>query len=665
MLRFSLAVLAVGLGTSAQAQSAGPLADARARLAAGDSAAAYQTVCRAALDGADDPAVLRLRLQLEVAGAGRGTESMEARRQTLRWSGQALRDRAPADTLALRVLTDEAIWRVLDNHDRVRPAQIRGEFTELLSQREEDARLRRSRFDTAMRQRIAPDDDLSFRAREAHEQALETTAAWLAAAPGAARAYDGLATLAAVTQNADALAEVARQFGTATRSPRADLYLGLASFLQGDDTAAWAAFDRAIARMPAEERARFHDVRVLLRTDQQAEYQANPDSVAAAFWAATDSRRLTPVHERRVEHVARVVEADLLFGRYGWHDAFSTASPRGAETQRGRLWVRYGRPLLTNTLDARPGGVSFYGDSGFVVWEYPDRRYVLSRAGDDYQTYAPPAEAYTSSRFGNAAFNDDYVIQDRVLRRDEPQRTLDLPAVALDVPVLVSRFRQPGGGTEAVVAVGIPSNVRDPARVGVYALQGEAVTASVERQRPPDRTDAATLRLAGASQVRIEVEAPGDARGAAEVPVEPLADGFGVSDLLLAYATDEEGRGAVVRDGLGIVPAAQASFPTTDPVYVVLEAYGLGLDDGRTRYTVQATLTPAARRGGLVGRVLGRGQDPGVAVRTEAGGRQPDELVSFFVDVRDQPPGRYTLRVEVADDVSGQSASAERQIVLE
>ena len=121
----------------------------------------------------------------------------------------------------------------------------------------------------------------------------------------------------------------------------------------------------------------------------------------------------------------------------------------------------------------------------------------------------------------------------------------------------------------------------------------------------------------------------------------------------------------VVRDGLGIVPAPRAAFATTDPVYVVLEAYGLAMDEGRTRTTVEATLRPVARRGGLLGRLFGRGQGPGVSVTTEASGSRADEVVSFFIDVLDQDPGRYTLTVTVEDVVAGRSASAQREVMLE
>ena len=138
-----------------------------------------------------------------------------------------------------------------------------------------------------------------------------------------------------------------------------------------------------------------------------------------------------------------------------------------------------------------------------------------------------------------------------------------------------------------------------------------------------------------------------------------------MSDLLLALSVDEDGRGAVVRRGVGIVPAPRAAFPRNGRVGVYLEAYGLSLADGRSRYTVEATLRPEARRGGLLGRIFGRGQGPGVSVRSEAAGTESTDAVAFFVDVGDQEPGAYTLRVEVRDETTGATATAERAVVLE
>ena len=177
-------------------------------------------------------------------------------------------------------------------------------------------------------------------------------------------------------------------------------------------------------------------------------------------------------------------------------------------------------------------------------------------------------------------------------------------------------------------------------------------------------TGAATVPLAGADALRAEV-AVGDVWGATEVAVEPLAGGFGISDLLLAASVDESDTGMVIRDGLAITPVPLAVFSVGDPVHVYVEAYGLTFDGGRTRYTVEASLVPEARRGGLLGRIFGRGQRPAVAVSVEGEGVVATEAVPLILDASAQPAGRYTLRLDVTDEVSGRSATAEREVTLE
>ena len=697
----ALVALAVTVASAppSPAQTGAPsdvTAAALARLAAGDTSRAYRAVRDADRRGEADAAALRLRLRLELAGYGVGGLPRFLRHQQIVEVARSLRERAPADTLALRVLLDDAVWTVLDWHDRVllTPVQIPGRGAPIdggsgridrgavVSQAEIDGRLARSRFDPEAREAISPDVDASGPARGAREDALGLAEAWLAADAAAPQAYRGALTLAVLDGAWDDALALARRFQAASDDARADLYAGLALYRLGRAADAEAAFDHALARLSPEARARIEDVRPLLPDSAQAAYAADSEAAAQAFWSQADPRLLTPENERRAEHVARVVEADLLFGMRD-EDLFTTTPRRGAETEQGRIWVRYGRPARAVRFRTSDNSIQMYGerdDVTFAAWEYDDFRFVFDDPDRDgaFRTYSPPARAFATSQ--TAAY-DDYVAQDRRMRRDDPERTQVAPVVALDVPLLVSRFRAPGGGTDVVVGFGVPlvSDAVPPVSTGAFALaDGAVVSRVVETRRQlasgrvvragggPVWAEAAHVRLPGAGAVRVEVEAAeGAAWGTATERVEPLAGGFGVSDLLLATSVDDEGRGPVVRDGLGIVPAPRAAFPTTDPVYVVLEAYGLGLENGRTRYTVEAALRPEARRGGLLGRLFGRGQGPGVSVRTEATGTRADDLVSFFVDVRDQAPGRYTLTVTVADATTGRTASATREVVLE
>ncbi|MEM0962093.1 MAG: GWxTD domain-containing protein [Bacteroidota bacterium] len=677
----ALAPVANGQNASGQGASGqgGPLAQAQALLAAGDSSSAERVASRAVRRGETPNAAALRRIQLGLFLEGYGlTGPRWMRHEQIADAAQALLRLAPADTLALRVLTDDAVWTVLTWRDRVEPGAVRNEYGDFVSPAEVRARMARSRFDIDDRTAMSPWLDRSSRARRAGEDASGYLNRWLAVDPTAVRAYEAAMTLAVVGEAWDGALALARRFQAASDDPRADLYAGLALYRTSDPAGAEAAFDRALGQLAPSARARYENLRILLPTGQRDAFDATPDAVADSFWTAADPRLLTEANERLAEHRARVVEADLLFGWTG-DDLFTLSRPRGAEADQGRLWIRYGRPRRSLRFVLDRGAVQSYAgdnpDTPFGIWDYGDFQFVFDDPERDgqFRRYSPPASAFAGPS-ASSAQNDDFVMQDERMQRDDPQRTQVVGT--LDVPLLVSRFRSAGGGTDVVAAWGVPLDaVRVPVRTGAFALSaGAIVDRDVEerRQLAAGRrvgglwAEAGQVTLPSSGEVRVEVD-DGRAFGGASEAVAPLAtaSGLSVSDLLLALAVDEDGSGAVVRDGIGITPAPRATLPTTDPLYVYLEAYGLGLDVGQTRYTVEARLRPEARRGGVLGLLFGRGQGPGVSVRTEASGTRSDEAVTFFIDVRDQRPGRYTLRVEVRDETTGETASAERAVVLE
>ena len=678
-MRYVILLFMLTTSTSAQNRA---LDRARAALAAGDSSRAHALVRDEARRGTDNAEVWRLRLQLELAGQGLVGVPRSFRHQQFVDDARAILRRAPQDTFALRVLTRDAVWNVLTYDDRRSPVVFQNpglaepsrnsriganDVTQSLVVGMDEETFRRAQtvsdFDIERREELAPSTYLSGRAESAMARALEYLETWLAADLGSPSAYAEALRLAVTAQSWDGALILARAFQASSLDPRADLYAGLAHYRLGDAETAERVFERALARMTPAARTRFEAIDVLLRTEDQTAYAADPQGVTELFWAQTDPRLLTPVHERRVEHRARVVEADLLFSILS-QDLFTITPPRGAETIQGQVWIRYGRPV-------RAASYSGLGPGTVAVWEYPTFRYVFDdqwRNGE-FALYSPGAS--------DATGRDDYVIQDRVLRRESPQQTQFGAQDLIGVPTLVSRFRAADGGTEVVVAFGVPADLPGPVETGVFAIGLKGVLQRVVETRQTLNagrvvgglwSDAATVAVRGGERIQVELElSEGTVRGRVLEEVAPLlrSGGLAVSDLLLATSIDDDGNGPVVRDGIGIVPAARAVFAAADPIYVYLEAYGLGLDAGRSRYTVEATLTPEARRGGLVGRIFGRGQGPGVSVRTEAEGSRSTDSVSFFVDVRDQEPGAYTLRVEVADTVTGQTAAAERRVVLE
>ena len=630
-------------------------------LASADSAEAYRVVQEAVLKAPDDLDLRRLHLRLGLAGFGTRDMPLETKGHHLGNAARAILAHAPQDTLALRVLVDDALQMAARWHDRVALTEINPFGQEFVSAEEIRARSARSAFDLAQRERLAPMLDQRVFARRAHEHALGYIATWLAVDPGAVRAHEAAVTLAALTRNWAGVLDLAQRMRVMTGQASAGMYVGLAHYQLGNVEVAGATFERAMQELPPARRARYEDVRPLLRRDQWAVYDAAPDRVRDAFWADADPRLLTSLNERRVEHIARVVEADLILGG-GPLGSLRPGAVSGGGTQEGDIWIRYGRPTTHSWRVNGPGA------RAIRVWDYDGFRFVFSDAelSGEFSLYSSGED------------KDDYVLQNRNMQHSDPSRTQIIAERPLEIPALASRFRAPGGGMDIVVGFGVPvAEVAVPVQTGAFARIGPAVVSRAEREhqrlgreRVTERggsavwAEAAQVSLPAAGEVRVEVEAfEGKARGSATIPIDRLAAGFGVSDVLLAHSLDYDGEGPVVRNGIGIVPAPRAVFPVEGPLYLYLEAYGLAVSEDRlSRYEVETDLRPA-RRGGLIGRVFPRGRR-GVSVQTEGMG-SADVPISFLLDPTGAQPGEYVLTVRVADTLAETTATAQRSITLE
>ena len=700
---------------AAHAQPDVELAQVGVALIEGDSSRAYRIARDASRLDRESAGLAHARLRLEMSDHAETWLPIWMHLQQITDVANHLYGLNPRDTLALRALSTDALYTVLTPHDKVmsidllggmsgaavaglptqgtRPGVVSGGFgagisTDVRSLMVDDVNrmLPTSKFDLGRRDMISFMQDATGQATSARSRLGSYLGRWKGVAPDDHRPHLIAATVAALDENWPTLLESARAF----RSRRSDhpmplLLLGLAHMRLGNVDAAEAAFEEGIARLPEPLRYRFSDIRNLLKPEQQDLYTVDPEGVAEAFWASSDPRLFTAANERRVEHYARVVEADLLFSLnlYDFPALFDLPlwPPSGAETEQGRIWIRYGRPEFTARFTSVWGETTYgEGDLRFAVWQYPLFRYVFADPWrrDSYQKYSPPATAFSGGDAGTAT-NDDYVIQDRNLQRETP--TLTQVAPSFPLALLASRFRQPGGGTEVVVAYGVP--VADPDRLpetfesGVFSVGGAGPVDVVRTTARPTRSrvlvadggavwaNAATVALPTTGVVRAEVDA-GDVWGAADASLAPLpASGFGLSDVLLASHIEEDGDGSVVRDGLAITPVPWGVFGVADPLYVYVEAYGLALDGGQSQYSVEVRLVPEAKRGGLLGRVFGRGQRPGVSVRNEAGGDRETEAVYVVLDTSAQEPGRYALQIEITDRLTGETSMAERAVLLE
>lgn len=452
---------------------------------------------------------------------------------------------------------------------------------------------------------------------------------------------------------------------------------------------ATAAFDSALALLDEDERARFTRVtRILRPTADGAARAAGGDSASYSklpegqrrgletmYWFLNDPLTLTAEHEYRLEFLARITHAE-----FRWTD--EDQGLRGADTDRGDIYVRYGPPSFEMTVAGgtwRSGGVT-------LVWGYPD----------GLTFFFDLTPGFATSRL---ALNDrDYVEQ---LRRAAPVSWANLGAtVRIDtMPVRVARFRGRGDSTDVVIAAAVPADSLVQGSPGADAaldldlrvfdqfVRVQGVESTQERLSvgtAPAALDRSWRRRLGpgTNVLRVEALQPETrhaARAVVRLDAEP-STGFGMSDVLVGTRTEAAGAPAAPTSWRD-VPLEPRAGPLSRDKAVALawELYALPPRDGVVRYRVAISVARAERGGALglavrvvdgLGRAVGRGKEDRArdgrdrfTISFDRTAAPAERLVeSLALDLRDVPPGRYDLTVEVTDGSSQRRAA--RTVVL-
>lgn len=549
----------------------------------------------------------------------------------------------------------------------------------------------RDRFDVeGLRRRGVSFVDASGPAEGAYAEALHHLRRALQSDPTSHGAFTVLARLYAAAEEWESLrsvAESARQVQPGNSLPL--LASGLARYRLGDVEGAEAAFD-AVLRADPITRAAFSDLALVLPPEKVDAYQRDPERTAARYWRLHDPRLLTGVNERRVEHYARLAYADLLFsapalGRRGW------------ETDRGRLFVRYGPPRAVHVFP-----FAFYpgkaGGGRTEVWEYEGFRLAFEDAWglNEFTLFSPPAYAFANPHADLSA--QDFVTRARERVREEPESSQYAPERRISMPYLVSAFRGERGLADVYVASGVPVAERPAAgpvplalRTGVFVLNEVGETVAEARSSPaslpraqiyalPQTTlyvEASAVTVApGTHTLAVEFDAAGERvagyeRGSVAVPDFTRGD-LQISDLLLALHVEEAEEEAasphlIRRRGYEVVPTPWAVFGRDQPLYLYFEVYGLETDaGGLARYEVEAMLVPADERGRLQrlwDQVRRAWPERGVSVAVESSGRGSGQGQYLILDLAGQQSGEYVLALRVRQGES--IVETEREVVLE
>lgn len=175
---------------------------------------------------------------------------------------------------------------------------------------------------------------------------------------------------------------------------------------------------------------------------------------------------------------------------------------------------------------------------------------------------------------------------------------------------------------------------------------------------------------------RLEVKAQDRLRGRTgayrqHVVVEPYGEErLQISDLELAWKVAEEKAGSRFNKGdLNVVPMPSRTFKKGQGVFVYYEIYNLAKDAfGQTNYTVSHTITSRDIPGATsnISRLFRwrTGIREELAVTYEQQGEAAQEVEYVELDLAEQVPGRYSLKVAIEDRNSGETAEKDVVFVI-
>jgi len=469
----------------------------------------------------------------------------------------------------------------------------------------------------------------------------------------------------------------------------------------GRPAAARAAFDSALAMMDDAERLQLFrldrllppganvltGVRGMDAPTLRALPPAQRETMSALYWALNDPRSATPENEAELEFYARVVQAD-----WSWTD--DMLARRGADTDRGDIFIRYGPPDNEMTLlgtasvqqDESPSKSVLEGGStvGGMTSTSQDGGATLAwlyRSGDAFFFDLSPG-------FGTARIplTDQQFVSDVASIKPATWENVGGPLRVDSVPLRATRFRASRDSADVVLVAQIPSaslaedgsresqEIRVDLRLvdGAARVYGRDTVRATAQAIPLSRTTWVRRMGVGATFVRIDaVQASTNRAANALLPVAVEGGGgFGLSDLLLTRVDNANAtaRAAARWSDLEATPSTGV-YRVGEKIGVVWETYALADSAEANRYTVTLAVQRIARRGaaGLALRVL-----DGVGGLLTEGRGNGDQLTIAFdrvlpirmtqvdvvaLDGLGTSAGAYTLRLTVTDRVTQRTAT--------
>ena len=457
------------------------------------------------------------------------------------------------------------------------------------------------------------------------------------------------------------------------------LGLGLLRLNRTDEAS--VQWNKAQALMEGEEKHAFNAVDYFLTKERM---EAVPDEDMSRFtqnyWRSRDPLFLTDYNERRIEHYARFVEANLRFKVPANYNSTGIEAIDGWRTDRGMTFIKYGKPNRWWRLRDDTGF------RGLEMWEYPEFAIGFY---DPYST--------GNSKIGGpfVGINFNGVMQD-IQKKHKDLYLPDYAPRQFSLPWSIARFRGANNLTDLHIAFGLPTRklrfIDHPngyqAKVerGIFLFDHEwdprdrnveeiSVTAGVNFAVRPDQIHMAVRTVPvepGAYQMAIEIQEQTDKNtGVVRMPL--LARGFPggmlqISDVMPANdIIPPADRLPERRSDFTIVPNISRQYPVFHPIFLYYEIYNMVMsaETRRTKYTVECTVeAEESEDAGIWRFAVGPGSASRIVTTTDYEGSSSTELQYLRINVGNSPPGIYGVKLVVRDAVRNQVAETETRLLL-
>jgi GWxTD domain-containing protein len=467
-----------------------------------------------------------------------------------------------------------------------------------------------------------------------------------------------------------------------------NLYLlrGLCNNQLGAFEAAYKDFEQAKALMNTNELANFDDIHAVVTPQEYQRlvslttYQRKTET--ARIWNSLDPDLTTAYNERRIEHYARQMYADISF-------SLPEKNIIGKDTKRGETLIRFGFPETKTYIYGEPLRHPPIGSSW--VWGYFINGQEYSLRFEDIYHNGNFDYPFTGDG-GNLSSNTAYLAQ--FLARTAAQKYEFVSAEPLlNFVYDVKQFKGNNGNTELEIFYNIPYHELSftPQDGKAYAdfeikaaLHDKDLnlldSATIERRAKISTSLIGNTRLAISDNFPLEVHADSvylslaiknpasNHVGRSKIPVGIrgfYSDQAEISDIVLAReVTYLDSAKSINRNSIKLSTNLDNRYFVSEPVVMYFEYYNLSKgDDQRTHYRIVQTVAKL-KKPKLIGTITGyKIAEQVVTVYEESNVRTYENRLLTF-DFSKFGAGRYRIIVQIEDTISGKSVSSSQDIIL-